>query len=110
MILDTEVFETHSVRVTIENEPDVKADHVQYMIRPNELIAAWSRNNGSRWGLSRITVRGPRVLGSDQTSHVVTGSRVWLGNPTGRHTFDPPSWVLSIVNEVKPNGWELVTS
>lgn len=112
MILDTDVFERFGVVVTLDRSetPKTLGTGVNYMIKPEKLSVHWSRSNGGKWVLDQIAVIGPRVLKGDQLSDVITGRRTWYGNPKGDHRVDPPSWVLSIVGEVKPNGWKLETA
>lgn len=111
MILDTEVHERFSVIVSLDQSetPKMTGTGVHYMISPNKMAITWSRENGAKWVLEKITVIGPRVLKGNNLSDVVTGRRSWYGNPLGDHKIDPPSWVLSVINEVKPNGWKLET-
>ena len=109
MIIDTEVVQEFRARVTLDPDetPPTPADGVMYSIKPKRLLAVWIKDNGDRWYLHKIALAGPRILKGDVLSPTMAGSRVWDGRHTGNHRTDPPAWVLSIVNEVKPNGWTL---
>lgn len=109
MINDTEVRQVFEATVTLDPQktPITDATGMRFKIKPNCLVALWIKSNGSKWALESITVTGPRVLKEEALSEVVTGLKKWWGAPTGNHKIDPPSWVLSIIHEVKPNGWEL---
>lgn len=111
MIKDTEIRQHFEAVATLDQEktPVTDATGVRYKIKPNLLTAIWIKENGSKWQLESITVTGPRVLKGDAISDAVIGLKKWWGNPTGNHQIDPPSWVLSIINEMKPNGWELTS-
>jgi hypothetical protein len=110
MILDTEVDQMFRVVVTLDvtETPPTSANGVHYLIKPDRLVATWVKvNNDPKWHVDMIRVRGPRILKGDLLSDAVSGSKHWT--ITGDHKTDPPSWVLSIIGEIKPNGWELTT-
>jgi len=99
---------TASVELDVNDTPATQADYVQYQIKPHRMSVVWTQaNDDPTWKLLGITITGPRILKGDALSESVSGRREWTGRRTGNHRLDPPSWVLSIVNEVKPKGWEL---